>query len=58
MGRVTSSSISSGLAFSYEVLTLRVGNVMSGIRSMGSLDRETPPRMMTMRTTMMVKMGR
>ena len=57
-GRVTSSSISSGLAFSYEVEMLRVGKLMSGIRSTGRRVKDTAPRMMTINVAITVNTGR
>jgi hypothetical protein len=58
IGRDINSSISSGLAFSYVVEILMVGKVISGIKSMGSRVRETMPRIIMIRKTMVVRTGR
>ena len=55
---VTSRSMTSGLAPSYSVRMVRVGSSMLGSMSICRRLRETPPRITTIRVTMVVKMGR
>ena len=58
IGRVTSSSTSSGLASSYVADTVTAGNVISGIISTGSFINATSPKIMTIKEIMVTKIGR
>jgi hypothetical protein len=58
IGRVTSSSTSCGPAFEKVVITLIVGIVISGIRSMGKRDKENEPISIIIRYITVIKIGR
>jgi hypothetical protein len=58
IGRVISSSISSGPTFAYVVLTVMTGAANSGIRSTGSLVREMAPSITITALSMNIVTGR